>query len=57
MALIHNQNDLQNMFSKAGKITSEKYIIFQRKEEIINNKPRYFKGKSQSVASAEEANP
>ena len=28
MALIHNQNDMQNMFSKAGKITSEKYIIF-----------------------------
>ncbi|CAD8114705.1 unnamed protein product [Paramecium sonneborni] len=56
MALIHNQNDMQNMFSKAGKITSEKYIIFQRKEEIINNRPRYFKGKSQSVASSEEVN-
>ncbi|CAD8147606.1 unnamed protein product [Paramecium pentaurelia] len=56
MALIHNQNDIQNMFSKAGKITSEKYIVFQRKEEIINNRPRYFKGKSQSAASSEEVN-
>ncbi|CAD8066334.1 unnamed protein product [Paramecium primaurelia] len=56
MALIHNQNDIQNMFSKAGKITSEKYIVFQRKEEIINNRPRYFKTKSQSVASPEEVN-
>lgn len=25
------------MFSKAGKITSEKYIIFSRKDEIIGN--------------------
>ncbi|CAD8172101.1 unnamed protein product [Paramecium octaurelia] len=56
MALIHNQNDMQNIFSKAGKITSEKYIIFQRKEEIFNNRPRYFNGKSQSVASSEDVN-
>ena len=48
MAIIENPNDIQNMFSKAGKITSEKYIVFQRKEEIINNRPRYFKGKSAS---------
>ncbi|CAD8185264.1 unnamed protein product [Paramecium octaurelia] len=33
MALIHNQNDLQNMFSKAGKITSEKYIVFQHRDD------------------------
>lgn len=26
------------MFSKAGKITSEKYIIFARKDEILNRK-------------------
>ncbi|CAD8210745.1 unnamed protein product [Paramecium pentaurelia] len=38
MALIINPNDPQNMFSKAGKITSEKYIIFARKDEILNRK-------------------
>ena len=31
------------MFSKAGRFTSEKYIVFQKKDEIINNKPRYIK--------------
>ncbi|CAD8111993.1 unnamed protein product [Paramecium sonneborni] len=33
MALIHNQNDLQNMFSKAGKITSERYAVFQHRDQ------------------------
>ncbi|CAK87899.1 unnamed protein product (macronuclear) [Paramecium tetraurelia] len=55
MALIHNQNDMQNMFSKAGKIASEKYIIFKEKKNL-KNKPRYFNGKSQSVASSEYVN-
>ena len=26
------------MFSKAGRFTSEKYIIFQKKDEITNSK-------------------
>jgi hypothetical protein len=26
------------MFSKAGRFTSEKFIIFQRKDDIMNNK-------------------
>ena len=38
MALIINPNDPQNMFSKAGKITSEKFIIFSRKDDILNRK-------------------
>lgn len=46
--MIENPSDSQNMFSKAGKITSEKYIIFQRKEEIMNNRPRFVKGKKMS---------
>lgn len=48
MAIVENPNDTQNMFSKAGKITSEKYIVFQRKDEIIKNKPRYAKGSTLS---------
>ena len=31
------------MFSKAGRFTSEKYIIFQRKDEILYNKKRVLK--------------
>ena len=40
MALVRNKNDhsRQDMFSKAGKFTTEKYIIFQKKEEILYNK-------------------
>ena len=26
------------MFSSAGRFTTEKYIIFQRKDEILHNK-------------------
>ena len=28
------------MFSKAGRFTSEKYIIFQKKDEILYNKKK-----------------
>lgn len=28
----------QGMFSSAGRFTTEKYIIFQRKDEILYNK-------------------
>jgi hypothetical protein len=31
------------MFSKAGRFTSEKYIVFQKKDEILYNKVRYAK--------------
>lgn len=43
MALVSDVHDSQGMFSKAGRFTSEKYIIFQKKEEILFNKPRYVK--------------
>lgn len=31
------------MYSKAGRFTTEKYIIFQRKDEILHNKKRVMK--------------
>jgi len=31
------------MFSKAGRFTSEKYIIFQKKDEILNNQRKFLK--------------
>jgi hypothetical protein len=31
------------MFSKAGRFTSEKYIIFQKKDEILFNKRKFLK--------------
>jgi hypothetical protein len=43
------------MFSKAGRFTSEKYIIFQKKEEILLNKPRYVKGSTMMEEKHETA--
>jgi hypothetical protein len=43
MSIVPDPHDSQGMFSKAGKFTSEKYIVFQRKDEILYNKPRYHK--------------
>lgn len=34
------------MFSKAGRFTTEKYIIFQKKEEILNDQRRLLKTSS-----------
>lgn len=31
------------MFSKAGRFTSEKYSVFRKKDEILENKPKYLK--------------
>ncbi|KAL4504067.1 hypothetical protein ABPG72_022697 [Tetrahymena utriculariae] len=39
---VHDPSGL-GMFSKAGRFTSEKYIIFQRKDEILYNKKRVLK--------------
>lgn len=40
MALISDKVDVSNngMFSKAGRYTSEKYMIFSKKDEIIHDK-------------------
>ena len=37
MALVNDSNDPsgRGMFSKSGRFTSEKYIIFQKKDEIF----------------------
>jgi len=45
MAFVLDPNDPTNlgMFSKAGRFTSEKYIIFQKKDEIINNQRKFLK--------------
>jgi len=31
------------MFSKGGRFTSEKYIIFQKKDEILTNSRKFLK--------------
>ena len=31
------------MFSKAGRHTSEKYMVFQKKEEILGGKRKFLK--------------
>jgi hypothetical protein len=31
------------MFSKAGRYTSEKYMVFQKKDEIIGGKRKFLK--------------
>jgi len=33
----------QGMFSKPGRFTSEKHIIFQKKEEILNNQRKFLR--------------
>lgn len=45
MAFVFDYTDPSNlgMFSKAGRFTSEKYIIFQKKDEIINNQRKFLK--------------
>jgi len=45
MAFVLDSNDPTNlgMFSKAGRFTSEKYIIFQKKDEILNNQRKFLK--------------
>lgn len=45
MAFVLDANDPSNlgMFSKAGRFTSEKYIIFQKKDEILNNQRKFLK--------------
>jgi len=45
MAFVLDSNDPSNlgMFSKAGRFTSEKYIIFQKKDEILNNQRKFLK--------------
>lgn len=45
MAFVNDPHDSsgQGMFSKAGRYTSEKYMIFQRKDEILYNKKRVMK--------------
>ncbi|CAD8122361.1 unnamed protein product [Paramecium sonneborni] len=51
MALIPNQNDLQNMFSKAGKITSEKYIVFQQRDQDYHSSKKF--NKPQPIKSSD----
>ena len=45
MALVNDNNDLsgQGMFSKPGRFTSEKYMIFQKKDEIFGGDRKLFK--------------
>ncbi len=39
MAFVLDQNDPSGlgMFSKPGRFTAEKYVVFQRKDEILSN--------------------
>ena len=39
MSIVADNNDSQ-MYSKAGRYTTEKYMIFQHKDEILHNKKR-----------------
>ena len=45
MALVNDNNDLsgQGMFSKPGRFTSEKYMIFQKKDEIFGGDRKLLK--------------
>jgi len=45
MAFVLDQHDpaALGMFSKSGRFTSEKYIIFQKKDEILNNQRKFLK--------------
>ena len=45
MALLYDHSDPSGlgMYSKAGRHTSEKYIIFQRKEDILSDQKKYKK--------------
>ena len=45
MAFVFDDTDPSNlgMFSKAGRFTTEKYIIFQKKDEIVNNQRQFLK--------------
>jgi hypothetical protein len=38
--VVKDKNDPgnQGMFSSAGRFTTEKYIVFQKKDEILTNK-------------------
>jgi len=45
MALVVDGNDPngQGMFSRAGRITSAKYVVFQKRVEILNNQRKFIK--------------
>lgn len=45
MALVNDIHDKsgQGMFSKAGRYTSEIYMIFQKKNEILYDKRKFYK--------------
>lgn len=45
MAFVTDNHDPSGlgMFSKVGRFTSEKYIIFQKKDEILFNKRKFLK--------------
>lgn len=45
MAFVTDNHDPSGlgMFSKVGRFTSEKYIIFQKKDEILYNKRKFLK--------------
>jgi len=45
MAFVFDHSDPSNlgMFSKAGRFTTEKYIIFHKKDEILNNQRKFLK--------------
>ena len=45
MAFVYDQGDPSGlgMYSKAGRFTSEKYIIFQRKDDILNDQKKFKK--------------
>ena len=39
----HGDPNSLGMFSKAGKFTSQKYSVFQKKDEILQDKPKYLR--------------
>jgi len=45
MALVADPSDPSGsgMFSKPGRFTFEKYMIFHRKDEILNNQKKYYR--------------
>jgi len=56
MAIVLDRSDPngQGMFSKAGRVTAAKYIVFQKKVEILNNQKKFIKVSSLPLMSMEQ---
>jgi len=53
MAIVLDRSDPngQGMFSKAGRVTAAKYVVFQKKVEILNNQKKFIRVSSLPMMS------